>query len=401
MNIRFFKQLPVNGRTLGMIVVLIPLLALFAYVALRAGPLAPVPVTVARVEQQSVSPTLFGIGTVEARYTHKIGPTFTGRLISVLVQPGERIKAGQLLGEIDPVDLDERIGAQRAALKGAEAKVLALQAQVEEVNTREAFARSQANRYEKLLSSRTVSEEAADVKRQEWQLVQASQRVADANLDASRQDLLRLRAEHEGLLRQRANLQLVSPVDGLVSRRDADPGTTVVAGQTVVEVIEPQSLWINARFDQQRAQGLRADLPAAIVLRSRAGTPLAGQVTRIEPYADSVTEELLVKVDFLQVPDSLPPIGELAEVTVELSALDALPVVVNASVQRVGGTLGVWLVTDGQLRFTPIKLGASDLDGRIQVLEGLDGGEQVITYSRKALNADSRIKVVDAIVSRS
>ncbi len=401
MKIPFIKQLPINGRTLGMIVVLVPLLALFAYVALRAGPLAPVPVTVAKVEQQSVSPTLFGIGTVEARYTHKIGPTFAGRLKSVLVQPGERVKAGQLLGEIDPIDLDERIGAQQAALRGGEAKVVAVQAQVEEVHTREAFARSQANRYEKLLSSRTVSEEAADVKRQEWQVEQASQRVAEANLDASRQDLLRLRAEHEGLLRQRANLQLVSPVDGLVSRRDADPGTTVVAGQTVVEVVEPQSLWVNARFDQQRAQGLRADLPAKIVLRSRASTPMPGRVTRIEPYADSVTEELLAKVDFLQVPDTLPPIGELAEVTVELSALDARPVVANASVQRVEGTLGVWLVQDGQLRFTPVKLGASDLDGRIQVLDGLDGGEQVITYSRKALDANSRIKIVDTIVGQS
>jgi RND family efflux transporter MFP subunit len=401
MKISFIRQFPITGRSLGMVVVLAPLLALFAYVALRAGPLAPVPVTVAKVEQFSVSPTLFGIGTVEARYTHKIGPTFAGRLKNVLVQPGERVKVGQLLAEIDPIDLDERIGAQQAALLGAESKVLAVQAQLEEVNSREAFARSQASRYEKLLNSRTVSDEAADVKRQEWQVVQASQRVAEANLDASRQDLLRLRAEYEGLLRQRANLQLVSPVDGLVSRRDADPGTTVVAGQTVVEVVEPESLWINARFDQQRAQGLVADLPASIVLRSRAATPLTGRVARIEPYADAVTEELLAKVDFLQVPDALPPIGELAEVTVELSALDARPVVANASVQRVEGTLGVWLVQDGQLRFTPIKLGASDLDGRIQVLEGLDGGEQVITYSRKALDADSRIKIVDMIVGQS
>ena len=75
--------------------------------------------------------------------------------------------------------------------------------------------------------------------------------------------------------------------------------------------------------------------------------------------------------------------------------------VANASVQRVEGTLGVWLVQDGQLRFTPVTLGASDLDGRIQVLEGLDGGEQVITYSRKALDANSRIKIVDTIVGQS
>ncbi len=67
---------------------------------MSAGPLAPVPVMVGKVEQQPLSPTLFGIGTVEAQYTHKIGPTFTVRLESVLVQSGERIKAVQLLAEI-------------------------------------------------------------------------------------------------------------------------------------------------------------------------------------------------------------------------------------------------------------------------------------------------------------
>lgn len=76
-----------------------------------------------------------------------------------------------------------------------------------------------------------------------------------------------MRADLEGLVRQRANLHLVAPVDGLVTTRDADPGTTVVAGQPVMELSDPSSMWINVRFDQLQSAGLRADLPVRIVLR--------------------------------------------------------------------------------------------------------------------------------------
>jgi multidrug efflux pump subunit AcrA (membrane-fusion protein) len=83
--------LSTHGRSLALIGVLVPLLALFVYVALRSGPLAPVPVTVAAVEAQSITPALFGIGTVEARYTHKIGPTFAGRVNQLDVIVGDLV----------------------------------------------------------------------------------------------------------------------------------------------------------------------------------------------------------------------------------------------------------------------------------------------------------------------
>lgn len=395
------KFLSTHGRTLALAGVLVLLLGLLAYVALRAGPLAPVPVTLATVESREITPALFGIGTVEARYTHKIGPTFAGRIKRVEVQPGDHVKTGQLLGEIDPVDLDDKIGAQDAALKRAEASILAVEAQIQEVSARKSFAETQAKRYEQLLVVRAVSEESVEAKRQELQIAQASLSAARANLEASRQELARVRAERDGLIRQRANLRLVSPVDGLVTRRDADPGTTVIAGQAVVEVVEPGSIWINVRFDQQRALGLRAELPAQIVLRSQAGESRAGRVSRIEPHADSVTEEVLAKVAFDQRPQTLPPIGELAEVTVALAAQKSMPVVPNASVQRVDGCLGVWVVEDGSLRFVPVKTGATDLEGRVQILQGLSGGERVVVYSQKALDAHSRIKIVDRILGKS
>ena len=375
--------LSTHGRTLALIGVLVPLLALFVYVALRSGPLAPVSVTVAAVEAKSITPALFGIGTVEARYTNKIGPTFAGRVKRLDVHVGDPVKAGQVLGEMDPIDLDDRIRSQEAALKRAEAAL-------REAEARQVYAQTQARRYEQLLAVRSTSEEIAATKRQELQ-------IADAALSAAREDLARVRADRAAVVTQRSNLRLIAPVDGLVAVRNADPGTTVVAGQAVVEVIDPKSLWINVRFDQVSATGLATRLPTRIVLRSRNGQTLTGRVLRVEPLADAVTEETLAKVVFDSLPVPLPPVGELAEVTVALPALAAVPVILNAAIQRVDGKLGVWQIVDGDPRFTPVKLGAGDLDGHMQVREGLKDGDRVIVYSEKTLTTYSRIHVVEHI----
>lgn len=377
------KKLPFQKRTLALIVVLVPLLALFVYVALRSGPLAPVSVVLATVENKGLSPALFGIGTVEARYTYKIGPTFAGRVKHLDVHVGDRVKAGQVLGKIDPVDLDERIKAQNAALKRANA-------QLSEAQARKDYAQIQASRYDQLLKARSTSEEVVATKQQELL-------VAEAGLTAAREELSRVRSEQAALEAQRSNLSLIAPVDGLVVSRDADPGTTVVAGQAVVELIDPNAIWVNVRFDQIRAQGLAAGLSARITLRSQAGKQHVGRVLRVEPLADAVTEETLAKIVFDKIPDPMPPIGELAEVTISLPTLAAAPVIPNAAIRHIDGRLGVWQVINGDLRFTRISLGTADLEGHVQVREGLKIGDKVVAYSENTLNKRSRIHVVDHI----
>ena len=383
-----------NRRTLAVLAVLVPLAALFVYVALRSGPLTPIPVTVTAVETRSITPALFGIGTIEARYTYKIGPTVAGRVRRLDVQVGDRVRAGQLLGEMDPVDFDDRIASLGAALKRAEAAALSVKAQVLEALARKTYADAQARRYEQLLQTRLVSEEMAGARKQERDTADAGVAAARAGLDAANQASASLRADRDGMITQRANLRLIAPVDGLVTARSADPGTTMVAGQPVVEMVDPTSLWINARFDQLGVSGLSVGLPVRIVLRSLKGRELDGRVFCVEPLADAVTEETLAKVVFEALPEPLPPIGELAEVTVALPALPAEMIVPNASLQRVDGRMGVWLIQDNALHFALVKVGATDLDGQAQILEGIKPGDRVVVYSRRALTARSRIKVV-------
>lgn len=389
------KLIPSNKRQFSLIAALLVLLALLAYVAVRSGPMASIPVTVASVTDQRITPALFGIGTVDARYSYLIGPIAAGRVKQVYVQVGDRVKAGQLIAEMDPVDLDNRVAAQQAALQRAQSALQAAKAQLNEAAARQTFARTQAHRYAQLLQVRSTSVEILESKLQEQKAAEAGFAAAEANLAAARQDITRIGADRDGLIRQRSNLRLTTSVDGLVVARNAEPGTTVVAGQAIVQIIDPASVWINVRFDQLRASGLRAGLPAAIVLHSQAQQKLPGRVMRIEPLADAVTEEILAKVTFDRLPKTLPPIGELAEVTVALPPVAASPVVPNAALKRMDGKTGVWRVKGTALSFAPVQIGASDLDGRVQIVSGLKAGDRIVVYSQRELGAHSRIKIVD------
>lgn len=380
-------RIPLQRRTLALLAVIMPLLVLFVYVVLRSGPLAPVEVTVAAVENRAVTPSLYGIGTVAARSTYRIGPTHSARLQRLDVEVGDSVKAGQVLGMMDPVDLDERLRAQEAGLRRA-------QAVVQELQARQQHAQMQSQRYRELLAVRSTSEETAAARQQDLQ-------VANAALAAARAENDRLAAEQSALRTQRASLRLVAPAAGRVTARLVEPGSTVVPGQTVLEMIDPSSLWIHVRLDQGSAGGVAAGQPARVVLRSAGATTFTGRVLRVEPLADAVTEETLAKVVFDRPPQPAPPVGELAEVTIALPEVAAAPSIPNAALRRVGGQLGVWQLDGDALRFVPVKPGTSDLEGRVQVSEGLQEGERIVVYSEKTLTERSTLKVVERIAGAS
>lgn len=385
-----------SRRGWTMLAVLVPLLLLFAWVAFRSGPLAPINVTVTQVEERSVSPAMFGIGTVEARYTQKVGPTAAGRVTMVAVDVGDTVQAGQLLAQIDPIDLDQRIDAAAGGTARSAALEQAAVAQIADANARVVLARSVAGRTEELKRGGWVTDAMVDQRRQELAAAQAGLAAAQANRSAAAMDRGRLGAERSALVEQRANLRLVAPHAGLVVRRAVEPGATVVAGQAVIEIIDPSQLWINVRFDQTQSAGLAAGQAVRIALRSRPDAPVPGTIERVEPMADALTEEVLAKARFT-ITGGLPAIGELAEVTVALPAQARSLAIPNAAVHRIDDQVGVWVIRDGDLAFVPVRLGAQDMEGWVQVLNGLTRGEQFVIHSARALSASSRFSIVDAL----
>lgn len=378
----------------------IALLLALGWVVTTSGPLAPIKVTVTKVARGEVAPALFGIGTVEARRAYLIGPTAAGRVKSVLVDVGDSVKAGQLLAEMDPVDLDARVTSAAAATARAGSAVTTAQAQLHDAKSRQILAAGEALRYVDLARKGFVSQSVVDGKLQQQQSADAQLAAAESTLTSARQDLARLDAEREGAKQQRGNIRLEAPADGVVTSRDAEPGSTVVAGQAVLKLIDPASLWVKTRLDQSRSAGLQVGLPADITLRSKARKPFSGKVVRIEPNSDSVTEERLVQVAFDLMPQGVTS-GEMAEVTLHPPALRDVLLIPNAALRQHGIKAGVWLRVDGRLRFVPVKTGVEGIDGKVQIVAGVKAGDEVVVYSESDLKDDSRIKVVASLAGKS
>ena len=387
------------SRKLGLGLFAAMLVLGFGVVVARSGPLSPIQVTTLRAEVGSLSPAIFGIGTVEARRSYLIGPTAAGRVKAVHADVGETVKAGQLLVEIDPVDLDERLRSTEAAFARATSAVTAAEAQRKDALARRQLAELNAKRYRDLGGKNFVSPSAVEGKQQELDSAQAALEASEANLLGARQDQLRLKADQDGIRQQRGNLRLLAPRDGLVTSREAEPGSTVIAGQAVLRLVEPDSLWVKARLDQGRSRGLAVGQPVDIVLRSNASTPLPGKVARLEPMSDSVTEERIAQIAFERIPEGLS-VGEMTEVTVKTGATQSELLLPNAAIKQMPQGSGVWKLKDGKPSLTPVKLGSTSLEGNVQILDGLAAGDEVVIHSERDLNESARIKVVSQLVGK-
>jgi HlyD family secretion protein len=357
-------------------------LVLVAVASQRVGPLAPVLLEVARPERLELRPGLVGIGRVEARRSHQLSSVVSARLVSLSVDTGDRVRAGEQLGQLDPVDLPERLLAGRAAVQASRQQSAAAAARGREAQATLAYVRSNTTRFEQLAADGAVSEDALLERRQALAQAQAAVATTDALHQAARRAEQQAAASLAALEAQRQILRLVAPADGLVIRRLVDPGSTVVPGEPVLEIADPDQFWIDVRFDQRQAAGLAAGQPATVEFRRLQGRRLTGLIERIEPAADSLTEELNAKVRLepkaLAAVGLTPLLGELAEVRVALpAAADAL-VVPAQSLRRHGAALGVWLAGDDGLTFAPLQLGRHDEHGRVEVLGGLEPKARVL-----------------------
>ncbi len=391
------KKNPLWIRRIGLGLLAFALLAAMAFVLTSTGPLAPTRITVTQVAAGRLRPSIFGIGAVEAQRSTLIGATVAGRVLSVRVDVGERVQAGQLLAEMDPVDLDQRLVALNASIARAASGEVSARALLADATARQRLAAVNAKRNQTLADQKLIGAATMEARQQEKLSADAAVQAAQANLRGQGQERERLVAEQQALAKQRANVQLVASTPGVVVTREAEPGSTVVAGQAVLRLVDLTSLWVKMRVDQGRSAGLAVGLPAQIVLRSRPSAPVSGRVARVELLADSVTEERIAEVAFDTMPLDVA-IGELAEVTLALAQTSEALLLPNAAIQHWQGAPGVWRLRNGRPEFAPVQLGARSLDGQVQALKGLEAGDTVVVYSAKALSPGARVSVVDALV---
>lgn len=385
-----------SKQKMGLMAIGVVVAGIFFWAVMTQGPLAPIKVTVERVRSGNLGNAVFGVGTVEARRSYNLAPTLTSRVSQVLVDQGDRVKAGQVVAEMDPVDLDDKVSGSEQAAARAENTVRVAEAQLLEAKSRAGNASATFNRFSELRARGFVSQESLDAKQHEKDAAGAGLDAATASLAAAQHDQARAHADAAGVGKLRRQARLLSPVDGIVTARLVEPGTTAVPGQTIVQVIDPASLWMRARVDQKQAGQLQAGQGAGIVLRSRPQKIVPGRVERVDLISDAVTEERIVNVAFA-TPPAQTGVGEYGEVTIKLPDMNNVRSVPGAALKHFEQRDGVWTLQEGRTQFKPVIAGVATLDGRIQIVEGLNDGDEVIVYSQQTLRPGLKVKVVAEI----
>jgi RND family efflux transporter MFP subunit len=331
-------------------------------------------VPVAAVQAGRVQVQVVGPGTVQARVPVTLSARVTSTVTSVSVDVGDPVRAGQVLAVLD----DREVAARRAAVGSQQ---VSLAQQVE--GARAGLARAQADldlarlkqaRDADLLRQGFVSQAAYDASNAAAEGSKAALDGAEATLAARQADQATLVQEARVADTQVGFTRLAAPMNGVVTQRLAEPGTTVAPGTPILRLVDPGTLWVATRVDESAVARVKPGQPATIRLRS--GEIVPGRVARIAMQSDAATRELDVHVAFVDPPRRFA-IDQEAEVRIGVGE-DEGPVIPLASLARDrDGRQGVLRVVDGRARFTPVVLGATD-DARAAVREGLAAGDIVV-----------------------
>lgn len=383
-----------NRLRLGVLAIL--LAGIVGFVLYQFGALGPQKVVAAKVETGTLRPTVFGIGTVQAKTNYNVGPTQTGRILRLYVDQGDLVKAGQVLGEVDPVDLEQRITASNAALISSQHDAETARAQIQDARSRNQLTQAEKARYETIFASGAVSKELLESKQNNAEVAQAALDSAVSAFQAAQSKVEQAAADYNGQLEQKRNFLLISPVDGIVVSRQAEAGSTVVAGQTVFNIIDPKTLWVQTRIDQSRFSGIALGQRAEITLRSNQNEVLQGTVVRLEVQGDTVTEERIVDVKFVNTPATVF-LGDLADVTIKLPEATNSLYIPAAAIKTTNGEDGVWVVQNGKAYYRTVTTGVRTIDGKVQIINGLEQGDTVIRYSKSQITEGMGVRLVSAL----
>jgi HlyD family secretion protein len=356
----------------------------------------PVNVQVSHLES-NVTVQVFGLGTVEARVTSKIGFKVSGVLVDLRADVGDRVAKGAVLARLDDREQAARVGRAKAATEQAEANLQKAQANVQKAQANFANAKNISERRQQLVQSNTTSVESAETAKTAQDAAAADVNLATSDVAVARAAIGDAKAQLE---QESATLDfhtLAAPYDAMVTARSKELGSALGAGEPVFTLIDPKSIWVLAYIDESKAGEIKVGESADIVLRSHPNQRLQGRVARIEPESDRVNEERKVEIAFDQIPAFIN-LGEQAEVYITTVRLPEALLVPEAAIIGLGKNQGtVWTVEQGNLEQRKVTFGHRLLDGRYEITSGVPANAKVVTLLSSGLRVGRAAKIATEI----
>jgi multidrug efflux system membrane fusion protein len=375
-------------------------------------------------------------GSVEAILETGIYSRTNGYIHQRYVDIGDRVKAGQLLAEIETPEVDETtketkalvltskaakaqaqasLDKMQADLHTAQADLAQAKATLVQMQSTEKFARTSTQRWSMLVNQGAVSHQDADEKDTNYNTAQAATRAAEervrsaesqviaakavidaqkANIEASQANVEAAQSRERNSNTQKQFQEVRAPFDGVIVERNIDQGSLISSGSDNSRT----SLYRLARIDtlkvfidapQFAATGIRVGQKVDVTLKEFPGRKFQGVVARTSVALDSLARTLRVEVHIPNQDQLLAP-GMYSDVAFSVERpKNAFVIPVTALVSR-GDGQQVATLKDGRVHFVPVQTG-DDLGKSIEVVSGITGSERVINNPSDALQEGEKV----------
>ncbi len=362
----------------------------------KAGGEALPVVKVAPVERSLTKGNLVLAGNIEAVTEAPVLARASGYILKRYVDIGDRVQEGQVLAEIEAPELDQQIAQAKATADQAHSNIEQAQAAMAQGRSNEALAKVTAERQQRLLDKDVISRQDNDTAQMQYAAQQANVQALEKAVNAARGSASAAEANLARLNDLKNYLTVRAPFAGVITVRNIDVGALVNEGNTLLyRIAQTGRLRTYLNVPQADAGNVRVGQHATLEIAGRPGVKFPGEVTRTANSLDPATRTLLVEVQVANAAGTLMP-GMYAQVDLAVPRQDP-PLLIpgDTLVVRSDGPQVAVVGPDGVVHFTRIQLGR-DFGDHLEVLEGLQLGQQLVANPSDAVREGAKVKPIQA-----
>ena len=309
------------------------------------------------------------VGSLKPKEQVEVMPKLTGRLERVLVDVGDIVQPGQLIAELESLEMDQQVLRAEATLAVAEATLAQRQAELEN-------ARAEEKRAAELLEQGLLS-------LQSQQTTATRARVVESQLSLAQAQIRQAKAELEELKIRQQQTKILAPFAGSVGRRYVHPGAMVNPSTAVVNIVGLSTMVTQVSVPEKGLAKLRVGNLATVSVDALEGRTYQGRVARISPLLDPATRSGSVEVEIANADGQLKA-EMFARIQMAMGTSRQVLLVPRDAVVLRGQQTGVNILLADRVEFHPIETGGSTAQG-VEVLAGLNEGTTVVTQGTQNL----------------
>jgi RND family efflux transporter MFP subunit len=351
-------------------------------------------VTVSTVQESSSKAELVLPGNIQAMTEAPILARADGYVKRRYVDIGDRVRAGQLVAEIEAPEIGQQVQQAKAALQQSQSALEQARANYRQGKTNEELARVTAQRWGNLLTKGVVSRQENDTYQAQYQAQVANSQALEKAIAAAQSNVAAAEANLARLTELEGYQQVRAPFAGVITVRNVDVGALITSGTTLlfrVAQTNPVRTYINV--PQADAPSVHVGQQADLLIPDQPGKHYTGTVTRTSNSLDPASRTLLVEVQVKNPDGTLLP-GTYCQVDLNMKRAQP-PVLIpgDTLVIRGDGPQVAVVQPDQTVHFQKLVLGR-DYGDRIEVISGVEKGQSVIANPSDAVREGVKVKPV-------